>query len=82
MARWRRAYWQHRGEQCLLKTFWPHSYRVGTIIQHHNVRYRITRFDLTADQRFFEVWGKPVGEAAAAPERRGFSSYGRAAHER
>lgn len=63
MARWRRAYWRHCGEQCLLRTMWPRSYRIGSVIQHNTVRYRITRYDLSADQRFFEVWGKPIGQA-------------------
>jgi hypothetical protein len=63
MARWRRAYWRRCGEQCLLKTLWPHAYKIGAELRHHDLRYRITRYDVAADQRMFEIWGKPVGRA-------------------
>jgi hypothetical protein len=67
MARWRRAYWHRRGERCLLNTLYPHSYTIGSQLQHHGVRYRITHYDLDAAKGTYEVWGKPVGEVGAAP---------------
>jgi hypothetical protein len=69
MARWRRAYWQRCGERCLLKTIWPHGYAIGSELQHQGVRYRLTRYDLDAGAGIYEVWGKPLGEAAAAPNQ-------------
>jgi hypothetical protein len=63
-ARWRRAYWQHSGEQCLLTTSLPNEYRVGTEIQQNGLRYRITRYDVAPDKRVIEVWGQPIGQVS------------------
>ena len=62
----RHASWQRQGEQCLVDTFWPADYRIGTTIWHHGHAYYITRYDHAPGARLFSVWGKPVNYVTAA----------------
>lgn len=58
----RRVWWRMRGEQPLLSTFWPQDYRRGDYYQLAGRYYCITRYFHAADYRFFEVWGRDVGQ--------------------
>jgi hypothetical protein len=60
MKRNRRIWYQQRGEQPLLLTFWPQEYRRGNCYTLAGQRYRITRYVHAEDYRFFEVWGRAV----------------------
>jgi hypothetical protein len=60
VTEWRHASWQRRGEQCLVDTFWPTDYRIGTTLWHHGHCYHITRYDRVPGSRLCSVWGKPV----------------------
>jgi hypothetical protein len=63
VTQWRHRLWQYRGEQCLLDTFWPNDYRIGTMVWHAGSCYQITRYERAPGATSFSVWGKPAADA-------------------
>ncbi len=65
--RLRRRSWHRQGQRMLLTTFWPQDYRRGAVYPVNRPTYRITRYTRAADQRLFEVWGRPL--TPSGPDR-------------
>ena len=59
--KYRRAWWQRRGEQPVVTTMAPPtSYRRGTYCWNRRRCFQITRVVQVADRQVFEVWGREV----------------------
>ena len=67
--KYRRAWWQRRGEQPVVTTFGRSTnYRRGTYCWNGSRCYQITRYVRAADPQFFEVWGKEVQRCTCPKE--------------
>ena len=46
-----------RGEIVIEHAFWPQDYPIGTVIEHGDGRYRVTRYVRRQNGRWYEVRG-------------------------
>lgn len=62
--RYRRAWWQLRGEQPVCTTVERRDYRRGTYCWNGGHCFRITHSVAAPDGRHYEVWGREVRRCA------------------